>query len=242
MPFELPQLPYAKDALLPHISVETFSYHYDKHHSSYVDKLNAAIEGTDYEGMELMELIHAAYDNGDQDVFNNAAQTWNHTFFWQSMSPDNSGVDDAALERLIDDFGGMDALREAFVDSGTGQFGSGWVWIVVSDGKLDVVGTPNAELPQLQSQHPLLTCDLWEHAYYLDYQNERGEFLEVFFDRLANWRFAADQLRRQGEGDYTAAKRFQNAQAEFAKSGDVENAAREAQQSVDGEEGRSSSA
>lgn len=234
MTFDLPELPYAKDALQPHISVDTMTYHYDKHHKSYVDKLNTAIRDTEYEEKDLLEVVLESHDKGDDGVFNNAAQAWNHDFFWQSMSPDTPEMDDAELTRLVEEFGGIDALREAFVDAGTKQFGSGWVWVVLTaDGRLDVVGTPNAEPPQIHGMKPLLTCDLWEHAYYLDYQNERGEFLGVFFDNLANWSFAAEQLRMQGEGNVVASRAFQKSQREFAKTGPVDEKAREARDDLE---------
>jgi len=217
MTFTLPDLPYAKDALHPHVSANTMSYHYDKHHKSYFDKLNAAVEGTDYADMELEAVVRKSYEKADTGVFNNAAQAWNHTFFWHSMTPKHEAPDDAELENLIDAYGGMDKLREDFVSAGSGQFGSGWVWVVLTtDGRLDVMGTPNAEPPQVHGAKPLLTCDVWEHAYYLDYQNARGEFLEVFFDNLANWAFAAEQLRQQGEGNIVAGRSFQDEQHKSA--------------------------
>jgi Fe-Mn family superoxide dismutase len=199
MTFKLPELPYAKDALSPHISERTMSFHYGKHHKGYVDKLNAALESIDYAGDDLFKIVRESYERGDTGVFNNAAQTWNHTFFWQSMTPNSGDVSDDKLKEAIEAFGGMAKLRETFVTTGMGRFGSGWAWLVQKDnGTLDVMSTPNAEPPQLHGLKPLLTCDVWEHAYYLDYQNDRKTFIEVFFDSLANWSFAAERLHRDG--------------------------------------------
>ena len=197
MTFALPELPYAKDALLPHMSPQTLKYHHEKHHRSYIEKLNAALDSIDYAGGDMLEVVRNARENGDEDVFNNAAQAWNHSFFWQSMSPGTTRINDNALARKIEEFGGIKDLRSAFMEAGAGQFGSGWVWVVQTrDGKLDVMSTPNADPPQIYDLDPLLTCDVWEHAYYLDYQNAREDFLEAFFDELVNWEFAAEQIQR----------------------------------------------
>jgi Fe-Mn family superoxide dismutase len=195
MSFTLPDLPYAKDALAPHMSAQTFDFHHGKHHQTYVTNLNNLIEGTDYAGKDLVEISKEAFAKKDMGVFNNAAQVWNHTFFWNSMTP-NYAAPSGDLAAAIDkSFGSLDELKTKFTGAGATRFGSGWAWLVQkADGGLDVVSTANAEMPQLEGLKPLLTCDVWEHAYYLDYQNARPKFLEVFFDNLANWDFAAQNL------------------------------------------------
>ena len=195
MSFTLPDLPYAKDALAPHMSAQTFDFHHGKHHQTYVTNLNNLIEGTDYAGKDLVEISKIAFEKKEMGVFNNAAQVWNHTFFWNSMTP-NYAAPSGDLAAAIDkSFGSLADLKTKFTGAGATQFGSGWAWLgQKADGGLDVVSTANAELPQLKGLKPLLTCDVWEHAYYLDYQNARPKFLEVFFDNLANWEFAAKNL------------------------------------------------
>ena len=201
MAFELPALPYEKDALEPHMSAQTFEFHHGKHHNTYVVNLNGLLDGSDMAGKSLEEIIMAtAGDSAKAGMFNNAAQVWNHTFFWNSMKPGGGGAPSGDLAAKIDsDLGGLDKFQEAFKQAGATQFGSGWAWLVVGDGgKLEIVKTPNAENPMTQGKTPLLTCDVWEHAYYLDYQNRRPDFLTAFLDNLVNWDFAAENLAKAG--------------------------------------------
>ena len=197
MAFELPALPYEKNALEPHMSANTFDFHHGKHHNTYIVNLNGMLDGSNLADASLEDIIKAtAGDPAKAGMFNNAAQVWNHTFFWNSMKPNGGGVPTGELAAKIDsDLGGFDAFKDAFKAAGATQFGSGWAWLVVGDGgKLEVVKTPNAETPLTQGKTPLLTCDVWEHAYYLDYQNRRPDFLAAFLDNLANWDFAAENL------------------------------------------------
>lgn len=196
MPFSLPDLPYSADALEPHMSANTFSFHHGKHHNTYVVKLNEMIEGTDLADKSLEEIIQATAGVADKaGIFNNAAQVWNHTFFWNSMKPNGGGAPSGDLAAKIDaDFGSLENFKKEFTAAGIGQFGSGWAWLVSDAGKLKIVKTPNAETPLTQGVTPLLTCDVWEHAYYLDYQNKRPDFLAAFLDNLVNWDFAAANL------------------------------------------------
>ncbi len=197
MAFELPALPYEKNALEPHMSANTFDFHHGKHHNTYIVNLNGLLEGSDLAGKSLEEIIMAtAGDAAKAGMFNNAAQVWNHTFFWNSMKPGGGGAPSGDLAAKIDEaFGSLDGFKDAFKQAGATQFGSGWAWLVVGDGgKLEVVKTPNAETPLTQGKTPLITCDVWEHAYYLDYQNRRPDFLAAFLDNLVNWDFAAENL------------------------------------------------
>ena len=202
MPITLPDLPYAPDALEPHVSARTLEFHHGKHHKAYVDKLNAAISGTEYEGRALEDIIAAAHKAADAGVFNNAAQGWNHTFLWHSMSPNGGGEPGGALAEAINArFGDLDGFREKFKAAALGQFGSGWTWLVRNGGVLDIVSTGNAETPLTDDLTPLLTLDVWEHAYYLDYQNKRDAYIDAFLDKLINWEFAAQNY----ESDRAAA-------------------------------------
>ena len=196
MPFELPNLPFAKDALEPHMSAATFDYHHGKHHAAYVNKLNGLIDGTNYASQSLEEIIQNTSGKADaKGIFNNAAQIWNHSFFWQSMTPNGGGKPTGELlQRIEKDFGSFDAFKDAFKAAGVGQFGSGWAWLVLDGDTLKIVTTANAETPITDGLKPLITCDVWEHAYYIDYRNDRPGFLGVFLDHLANWEFAAQQL------------------------------------------------
>lgn len=195
MSFELPPLPYAKDALAPHISSDTLSFHYGKHHAAYVTKLNAALEKSEHSG-SLEDIIKATAGKADQKgIFNNAAQIWNHTFYWKSMSPNGGGKPSGDLADKIDaDFGSFEKFKDAFASEAGAHFGSGWAWLVLKDGKLHVTSTHDANLPLVEGGHPLLTCDVWEHAYYLDYQNRRPDYVDTFLDHLVNWEFAAKNL------------------------------------------------
>ena len=193
MAFELPPLPYADNALEPHYSANTFSFHHAKHHNAYVVNLNNLIADSDLAGKSLEDIIMAtANDDSKAGVFNNAAQVWNHTFFWNSMAPNGGGKPSGALAAKIDeDFGSFDAFAEQFKASATGRFGSGWTFLVLDGGKLKIVNTLNAGTPMTDGQTALLTIDVWEHAYYLDYQNRRPDYIQTFLDKLANWDFAS---------------------------------------------------
>jgi Fe-Mn family superoxide dismutase len=193
MAFELPPLPYPKDALAPLISAETFDYHYGKHHQAYVTNLNAAIAGKPEEKKSLEEIILSS----DGPLFNNSAQVWNHTFFWNSMKPKGGGKPGGDLAQAIDrDFGGFDKFREQFVQAAVKQFGSGWAWLVAEGGKLKITSTANADLPMKHGQTALFTVDVWEHAYYIDYRNARQKFVEAVVDSLANWDFVGENLKK----------------------------------------------
>ncbi len=196
MAYQLPNLPYGYDALEPHISKSTLEFHHDKHHAGYVSKLNAAIAGTELDTLPLEEVItKVAGDASKTGVFNNAAQAWNHTFYWNSMKPNGGGKPTGTLASKIDaDFGSFEKFAEAFKEAGATQFGSGWAWLVLDNGTLKVTKTLNAELPLTAGQVPLLTMDVWEHAYYLDYQNRRPDYIDTFLSHLANWDFAAQNL------------------------------------------------
>jgi len=236
MAFTLPKLPYDYDALSPHMSADTLKFHHDKHHKAYVDKLNKAIEGTPYVELSLGEIIQKSWKK-DTEIFNNAGQHWNHSFFWQCLSP-HGGEPTGELKRRIEkDFGNLPAFQREFAAAAAKQFGSGWAWLVLDGDKLKVVTTPNAELPMLHGQQALLTCDVWEHAYYLDYQNERPKFLDVFLKSLVNWQFVAERFELRGEGDALSARDYQGAQEAFAKSGAGEAGGRRAAQALDSDEG-----
>jgi Fe-Mn family superoxide dismutase len=196
MTFTLPPLPYEKNALEPHISSRTLDFHYGKHHQTYVDNLNKLITNTELENKPLEEIIRlSAQDTAKAGIFNNAAQVWNHTFYWHSLKKGGGGLPQGELlKRITQDFGDYDKFKEAFKQAGATQFGSGWAWLVEEKGKLKIVKTGNADLPMIHGQKALLTCDVWEHAYYLDYQNRRPDYLEVFLNHLVSWDFAAKNL------------------------------------------------
>jgi Fe-Mn family superoxide dismutase len=191
MNFEVPPLPYAKNALEPVMCAETLEYHYEKHHKGYMTKLKAAIDGRPEASKTLIEVIKGSSGG----VFNNAAQVYNHTFFWDGMKPGGGGAPSAGpVADLIGQLGGFDKFREQWVNLGAGRFGSGYVWLVLEAGKPKILDTPNAETPLTTGAVPLLTADVWEHAYYLDHRNNRNAFLEAFCDKLINWEFVAKNL------------------------------------------------
>lgn len=194
MAFELPKLPYAMDALAPYMSAETLEYHHGKHHQTYVNTLNDLIKDGPLAGKDLEEIVTASFgDSSKQAIFNNAGQAWNHNHFWQWMKPNGGGSIPGELEsRLKSDFGSVDAFKDEFKKAGTGQFGSGWAWLVVDGGKLSVMKTPNAENPLAHGKTAILGCDVWEHSYYLDYRNARPKYLEAFLDNLVNWDYVAE--------------------------------------------------
>lgn len=189
MKHELPELPYARDALEPHISAETLEYHYGKHHQAYVTNLNNLVEGSEYEGKTLEEIVQSAPAGG---VFNNAAQVWNHTFYWNCLSPNGGGEPTGALADAINTaFGSFDAFKEQFSASCVGNFGSGWTWLVKNDdGSVEILNTSNAGTALTSGKTPLMTCDVWEHAYYIDYRNARPAYVGAFWN-LVNWDFIA---------------------------------------------------
>lgn len=193
--FTLPELPFAKDALAPHMSAETFDFHHGKHHNAYVVKGNELIQGTGLENLSLEDIVKEAKAKGMGPLFNNAGQHYNHSFFWNCLTPNGGGAPTGAVAEKIDAaFGSFDKFREEFINAGIGQFGSGWVWLVESNGALEIVKTANAETPLTDGKTPLLVCDVWEHAYYIDFQNRRPDFLASFLDNLVNWDFVASNL------------------------------------------------
>ena len=200
-PFKLSPLPYDEDALAPTIGARTIEFHYHKHHATYVKTLNELVAGTQYADMKLEEIVRdTAGKESDKEkkIFNNAGQVWNHDFYWRSLSPKPS-MPKGALKAAIEEFGGLDKLIEALAEAGKAQFGSGWAWLVSKNGKLAVEKTPNAVDPMSKGVNALLTVDVWEHAYYLDYQNERPKYLEAVLKKLLNWDFAAENLSRESE-------------------------------------------
>jgi superoxide dismutase, Fe-Mn family len=193
MAFELPPLPYDYNALEPFMSAKTLEFHHDKHHAGYVTNLNNLVKDTELADQSLEEVIKAtANDSSKAGIFNNAAQVWNHTFYWNGMKPSGGGTPSGALaEKINATFGSYDKFKDEFKSAGATQFGSGYAWLVFENGDLKIVKTPNAVNPMTSGQTPLLTCDVWEHAYYLDYQNKRPDFLQSFLDNLVNWDFVA---------------------------------------------------
>jgi Fe-Mn family superoxide dismutase len=194
----LPPLPYSIDALQPHVSANTLSFHHGKHHQTYVTNLNNLIQGTALEPLSLEDIILKSAKNPDQiGVFNNAAQVWNHTFFWNCMKPQGGGKPSGKLLEMINQaFGSFEEFFNGFKQAALTQFGSGWAWLVVDQGKLKITKTGNADLPMAHGMTALLTCDVWEHAYYLDYQNRRADFVEAFLNHLVNWSFVEENLAK----------------------------------------------
>lgn len=200
MTIEQSNLPYDSNALEPHISEETLSFHYGRHHKGYVDKLNGLIEGTSFADMSLERIIARARTRAEIDVLNNALQVWNHAFLWESMTPNGGGKPDGRIKEMVEThYGDLDAFRDEFRRAALGLFGSGWVWLVVDRGELRIITTGNADSPVGTRLVPLLVLDVWEHAYYLDYQNERKRYVDAFLDNLINWNFAAENLERTPE-------------------------------------------
>ena len=197
-PFRLPDLPYARTALEPHISAETLRFHYGQHHRGYVERANRLVEGTAHAKRSLLETMrksHTPEGRAQSPLFNNAAQVFNHTFYWNSMTPEGGGPPQGLMAEWIDkSFGSYPAFRNAFSEAALSQFGSGWIWLVLAEGRLAVQATDNAETPILQGHQPLLVLDVWEHAYYLDYQHRRDRYVDAFLDHLIHWEFAANNL------------------------------------------------
>lgn len=211
MTIALPPLPYAKNALEPHVSARTLEFHHGAHHKAYVDTTNKLIQSTPDEGKSLEELVRdTAGKAKSKKLFNNAAQAWNHNFFWQCMTPDNGGGSPPSGDlagKIDQSFGSYDNFRKKFLETATTQFGSGWTWLLAEKVKLQIVSTANAEIPMTSGKVPLLTCDVWEHAYYLDYQNKRAAFVEAFLDHLLNWQTVAHRLERvESKGESAAAE------------------------------------
>lgn len=197
MAFELPALPFDKSALEPHMSAQTLDFHHGKHHNTYVTNLNNLTKDTPLATKSLDEVIMESWKAGNAGVFNNAAQVWNHTFFWNGMKANGGGAPTGAIAEAINKaFGSYDKFKEEFKQAGATQFGSGWAWLVVDKGELKITKTPNAETPMIHGQTALLTCDVWEHAYYLDFQNRRPDFIGSFLDNLVNWDFVNANLSK----------------------------------------------
>ena len=196
MTFELPKLDYAKNALSPIMSEETLDLHHGKHYQTYITNLNNFIKDTNMAGMSLEEIVHnSSKDKSKAGIFNNASQHWNHELFWKCMKPNGGGSMPKKLEdRIKSDLGSVEEFKKQFIQAGITQFGSGWCWLSISNGKLVVSKTPNAENPLIQNMKPILGCDVWEHSYYVDYRNRRPEYLENFFEKLVNWEFVESQL------------------------------------------------
>jgi Fe-Mn family superoxide dismutase len=194
MAFELPPLPYAYDALAPHMSEQTLRFHHDKHHQTYVTTLNGLVEGTENEGKSLEDVILAAEAG---KLFNNAGQTWNHNFFWQCMSPGGGGEPDGEVKTALEQsFGSVDNFLQTFTDQAKTLFGSGWTWLAKGDDGLEIIQTKDADLPLNHGKTAILTLDVWEHAYYLDFQNARPAYIETWLEHLVNWEFAAENLAK----------------------------------------------
>ena len=196
MSFELPSLPYANDALAPYMSAETLDFHHGKHHQTYVTNLNNLLKDNELQSASLEDIVvKSSKETSMAGILNNAGQHWNHILFWQCMKPNGGGSIPSELEaRLNSDFGSVDQFKEAFVQAGTTQFGSGWAWLAIDNGKLVVTKSANASNPLVDGMKPILGCDVWEHSYYIDYRNKRPDYLKAFLDSLVNWEFVASQL------------------------------------------------
>jgi len=196
MSFELPKLNYAKNALAPIMSEETLDLHHGKHHQTYITNLNNFIKDTDMANMSLEEIIHnSAKDKSKAGIFNNASQHWNHELFWKCMKPNGGGSIPSKLQdKIKSDLGSVEEFKKNFIQAGITQFGSGWCWLSIDNGKLVISKTPNAENPLIHNMKPILGCDVWEHSYYVDYRNRRPEYLDNFFEKLINWEFVESQL------------------------------------------------
>ena len=196
MSFELPSLPYANDALAPYMSTETLDFHHGKHHQTYVTNLNNLLKDHELQSSSLEDIVvKASKDASMAGIFNNAGQHWNHILFWQCMKPNGGGSIPSELEgRLNSDFGSVEQFKEAFIQAGITQFGSGWAWLAIDNGKLVVTKSPNASNPLVDGMKPILGCDVWEHSYYIDYRNKRPDYLKAFLDNLVNWEFVSSQL------------------------------------------------
>lgn len=197
MAFQLPDLPFSKDALAPHMSAETLEFHHGKHHATYVKKLNEFVAGTPQESQDLETIIKATANKSGKErkIFNNAAQVWNHDFFWDSLAPNGGGTPPEPLrKRLEASFDSVENFRDKFVDAAINQFGSGWAWLVANNGKLEIATTHDADNPLITAGHALLTVDVWEHAYYLDHQQDRAGFVKAVLEKLANWQFVGKRL------------------------------------------------
>ncbi|WP_342269968.1 superoxide dismutase [Rickettsia endosymbiont of Orchestes rusci] len=195
-PFVLPDLPYDKDSFKPHFTAETFDYHHGKHHQTYVTNLNNLLkDDTELQKMDLEELIAHSSSNSSYAIFNNAAQIWNHSFFWHSIKPKGGGNPTGKILELINkDFGSFENFREQFKTAAIGQFGSGWAWLIYHDNKLQIIKTANAETPIVNGMKPIIACDVWEHAYYIDYRNKRPDYVDIFIKHMINWEFAERNL------------------------------------------------
>lgn len=196
MPFTLKPLPFEKDALGPTMSAKTLEHHHDKHHAAYVKKANELVAGTEFENADLETIIRkAAKDAKHKKIFNNAAQIWNHDFFWDSLAPNGGGTPpEPVLKRIESTFSSFENFRDKFVEAAVNQFGSGWAWLVVKDGKLEITTTHDADNPLTSGAHAVWTCDVWEHAYYIDYQQERAKFVKAVVENVANWQFVSKRL------------------------------------------------
>ena len=197
MKFSLPILPYHNKALEPYISQESILFHYEKHHQTYVNNLNKLIINTEFNKCSLEEIIKkTAGEKKFLGIFNNAAQVWNHTFYWNSLSPKPISPTEQLTNKIKEDFGSFEEFKKSFIKSALDNFGSGWTWLVLDERRLRIINTKNAETPLITSQTPILTCDVWEHAYYIDYRNRRLDYIKSFLDKLANWDFAAKNLMK----------------------------------------------